>query len=223
MLKRKWCRAMMLPLSSSVAHQKAVCQSVREATTASGVDNAASPDWQTPLNGIISPLREEARSLCKNNWKEPRSDINEQGCRVALLSMGNSCNYCERHNIAAASSGVMLMNKTEQSIYECLLGFCFNNIFAPPQIAFRPTVFFCPIPERRNDGWWFLGATAAGLFWTVNVCRAMNRNKQGQRSSDSIFFMVLFPMLFEVRRIVCVEKIKQTLNNELKFHIVNIY
>ena len=35
---------------------KAVCQSVREATTASGVDNAASPpDWQTPLNGIISP------------------------------------------------------------------------------------------------------------------------------------------------------------------------
>ena len=33
----------------------AVCQSVREATTASGVDNAASPDWQTPLNGIISP------------------------------------------------------------------------------------------------------------------------------------------------------------------------
>ena len=39
-------------------HIKAVCQSVREATTASGVDNAASPDWQTPLNGIISPQRE---------------------------------------------------------------------------------------------------------------------------------------------------------------------
>ena len=36
-------------------HIKAVCQSVREATTKPGVDNAASPDWQTPLNGIISP------------------------------------------------------------------------------------------------------------------------------------------------------------------------
>ena len=37
-------------------HIKAVCQSVREATTASGVDNAV--DWQeTPLNGIISPQR----------------------------------------------------------------------------------------------------------------------------------------------------------------------
>ena len=39
---------MMLPLVV-VVHIKAVCQSVREATTASGVDNAASPDWQTPL------------------------------------------------------------------------------------------------------------------------------------------------------------------------------
>ena len=36
-------------------HIKAVCQSVR-ATTASGVDNAASPRLaETPLNGIISP------------------------------------------------------------------------------------------------------------------------------------------------------------------------
>ena len=35
-------------------HIKAVCQSVKS-ITASGVDNAASPDWQTPLNGIISP------------------------------------------------------------------------------------------------------------------------------------------------------------------------
>ena len=38
----------------------------------------------------------------------------------------------------------------------------------------------------------------------------------------SIFSGVI-PDAFEVRRIVCVEKIKQTLNNELKFHIVNIY
>ena len=37
-------------------HIKAVRQSVREATTRPWRgDNAASPDWQTPLNGIISP------------------------------------------------------------------------------------------------------------------------------------------------------------------------
>ena len=34
---------MMLPLVVVSLHIKAVCQSVREATTASGVDNAASP------------------------------------------------------------------------------------------------------------------------------------------------------------------------------------
>ena len=35
-----------------------VCRSVREATTASGVDNAAaSPDWQTPLNETFHPQR----------------------------------------------------------------------------------------------------------------------------------------------------------------------
>ena len=46
---------MMLPLVV-VGCTSAVCQSkVREATTASGVDNAVPPDWQTPLNGIISP------------------------------------------------------------------------------------------------------------------------------------------------------------------------
>ena len=52
-LKMMLC-VMMLPLVV-VGCIKAVCQSVREATAASGVDNAASPDWQTPLNGIISP------------------------------------------------------------------------------------------------------------------------------------------------------------------------
>ena len=65
-------------------HIKAVCQSVREATTASGVDNAASPDWQTPLNGIISPS-ERGWSLCKNNWKEPRSILMSSADRVALI------------------------------------------------------------------------------------------------------------------------------------------
>ena len=58
-------------------HIKAVCQSVREAT-ASGVDNAASPDWQTPLNRIISPSR-EADHYAKTTGKEQKY-INEQ-CR----------------------------------------------------------------------------------------------------------------------------------------------
>ena len=71
-LKMMLC-VMMLPLVVVSLHIKAVCQSVREATTASGVDNAASPDWQTPLNWDYFTLRREADLLCKNNWKEPRS------------------------------------------------------------------------------------------------------------------------------------------------------
>ena len=59
---------MMLPLVVVGCTSKAVCQSVREATTASGVDNAATPDWQTPLNGIISPS-EEADHYAKTTGK----------------------------------------------------------------------------------------------------------------------------------------------------------
>ena len=45
----------MMPPLVVVGCTSAVCQSVREATTASGVDKGSLPDWQTPLNGIISP------------------------------------------------------------------------------------------------------------------------------------------------------------------------
>ena len=69
-LKMMLC-VMMLPLVVSRLHIKAVCQSVREATTASGVDNAASPDWQTPLNGIISPSEREADHYAKTTGRNP--------------------------------------------------------------------------------------------------------------------------------------------------------
>ena len=55
-LKMMLC-VMMLSLVVVGCTSKQSVSQVREATTASGVDNAASPDWQTPLNGIISPQR----------------------------------------------------------------------------------------------------------------------------------------------------------------------
>ena len=58
-------------------HIKAVCQSVREATVASGVDNAASPGSQTPRTGLFH-LR-VGRSLCKQ-LEGTQKYINEQ-CR----------------------------------------------------------------------------------------------------------------------------------------------
>ena len=59
-------------------HIKAVCQSVREATTASGVDNAASPTGRPPLNGIISPS--ERLITMQKQLEGTQKYINEQ-CR----------------------------------------------------------------------------------------------------------------------------------------------
>ena len=56
-------------------HIKAVCH--RAATTASaGVDNAASPDWQTPLNGLFH-LRVELITMQKQ-LEGTQKYINEQ-------------------------------------------------------------------------------------------------------------------------------------------------
>ena len=58
-------------------HIKAVCQSVRGHHRL-GVDNATSPDWQTPLNGIISPS--ERLITMQKQLEGTQKYINEQ-CR----------------------------------------------------------------------------------------------------------------------------------------------
>ena len=64
-------------------HIKPVCQSVREAA-ASGVDNAASPRLADTAERDYFTLR-EGWSLCKNNWKEPRSILMSSADRVAHI------------------------------------------------------------------------------------------------------------------------------------------
>ena len=51
--------------SSSVAHQKAVCQSVREANDVSGVDNAASPRLADTAERDYFTLRERLITMQK--------------------------------------------------------------------------------------------------------------------------------------------------------------
>ena len=72
---------MMLPLVV-VSCRKAVCQSVREATTASGVDNAASRLADTAERDYFTLRR--GWSLCKNNWKR-RSILMSSADRVAHI------------------------------------------------------------------------------------------------------------------------------------------
>ena len=76
-LKMMLC-VMMLPLVVvGCTSKQSVSQCVKPPPPPAWIN--AAPDWQTPLNGIISPS-ERLGSLCKNNWKEPVKYINEQ-CR----------------------------------------------------------------------------------------------------------------------------------------------
>ena len=78
-LKMMLC-VMMLPLVVvSFARIKAVCQSVREATTASGVDNAASPRLADTAERDYFTLR-EADHFIQKQLEGTQKYINEQ-CR----------------------------------------------------------------------------------------------------------------------------------------------
>ena len=83
-------------------HIKAVCQSVREATTASGVDNAASPRLANTAERDYFTLR---RLITMQKQLEGTQKYIIRQLQIELpISMGNSCNYCEQYT--RASSGV---------------------------------------------------------------------------------------------------------------------
>ncbi len=76
----------------------AVCQSVKRTTLRRGYQP---PDWQTPLNGIISPS-ERGWSL-KTTGRNPEV-LTSRVDRVSSISMGNPCNYCEHNSFPAESN-----------------------------------------------------------------------------------------------------------------------
>ena len=76
-LKMMLC-VMMLPLVVVGCTSVGVCQSVREATTASGVDNAASPRLADTAERIISPS--ERLINMQKQLEGTQKYINEQ-CR----------------------------------------------------------------------------------------------------------------------------------------------
>ena len=131
--------------------------------------------------------------IIKNAGRNP-SILMSSADRVAI-SMGNSCNYCEQYTRASGINAKS--NKTEQSIYECLLGFCFNNIFC------AATNFGCIdsflLPNSETKKWWVMvsfGATAAGLFWTVNVCWAHPVISRASAVASKHFFHGVIPDAF---------------------------
>ena len=122
-------------------HITAVCQSVR---IPPGVDNAAS-DWQTLLNGDYFTLRERL-IIMQKQLKEPRSILMSSADRVAHIDgqfaaiIGSNTQRFQR-SINAQS------NKTEQSIYECLLGFCLTFSALPNFVSIDSFL----LPNSRNE------------------------------------------------------------------------
>ena len=98
------------------------------------------------------------------------------------LSMGNSAtNYCEQYT--RADGYKCLSNKTEQSIYECLLGFCFNNIFCAATNFGLHRQFL--LPNSRNEEMMGDGFPLVLLLPVVLDSKRLlstSCNKQGQRT-----------------------------------------
>ena len=98
--------------------------------------------------------------------------------------MGNLRNYCEYTIHMLPAERMPKVNKTEQSIYECLLGFCFNNIFcAATNFGCIDKFSSAQFQKRRNDG---DGFPVLLLPVCLNSKRLLSTscNKQGQRSSE---------------------------------------
>ena len=136
-----------------------------------GRDNAASPRLADTAERDYFTLRERLITM-QNNWKEPRSILMSSADRYPYRWATHAIIVSNTHALPR-SINAQSNKKTEQSIYECLLGFCFNNIFCAATNFGCIDSFLAPIPETKK--WWVMvsfGATAAGLFWTVNVCWA---------------------------------------------------
>ena len=133
--------------------------------------------------------------------------------------MGNSCTLWAHTRFQRRAMPKVIKNRAIHLRIVCWVS-VLTTFSAPPQILAASTVFFCPIPETKKWWWW---------FWCY--CRFVSNSKRLLSTSciarasavaSSIFFMVLFDVFWSSQNRMC-RKTKQTLNNELKFHIVNIY
>ena len=99
-LKMMLC-VMMLPLVVVDIRCQPVSQCVKPPPPPAWIMQPP-PDWQTPLNGIISPR--EADHYAKTTGRNSRSILMSRQIELPI-SMGlNLCNYCEQYT--RASSGV---------------------------------------------------------------------------------------------------------------------
>ena len=111
------------------------------------------PDWQTPLNGIISPS-ERGWSLCKNNWKEPRSILMSSADRVAHID-GQLMQLLWAIHTRFQRSIMLKVIKPSNPFTNVCWVFALTTFSAPPQFWLHRQFSSAQFQKRRNDGWWF--------------------------------------------------------------------
>ena len=117
--------------------------------------------------------------------------------------------------------------KPEQIIYECLLGFCFNNIFCAAT-NFWHHRRFSSLPNSETKKWWVIRfntefSTAAGLFWTVNVCWAHPVISRASAVAGNIFHGVIPDAFWSSQNRMCrkLNKPKQWVGNFILLIFIN--
>ena len=127
-------------------HIKAACQPVKPPPPPAWI--RSSPTGSIP-NGDYFTLRE---ADYKNNWKEPRSILMSSADRARLTRWQTHAIIVSNTHALPAEYKCLKYKKTEQSIYECLLGFVLTTFSAPPQILLHRQFSSAQFQKRRNDG-----------------------------------------------------------------------
>ena len=125
---------------------------MREATTPPAWIMQPPPTGRHRWTGLFHP-RERLITM-QNNWKEPRSILMSSADRVAHID-GQLIIIVSNIHVLPAEYKCLKCNKTEQSIYECLLGFCFNNIFCAATNFGCIDSFLLPNSRNEETWWWF--------------------------------------------------------------------
>ena len=121
--------------------------SAREATTASGVDNA-SPDWQHfhRWTGLFH-LRERLITVQKQ-LEGTQKYINEQQIELPTMAT-HAIIVSNTHALPAEYKCFKVIKLSNPFTNVCWVS-VLTTLSAPPQILAASTVFFCPIPETKK-------------------------------------------------------------------------
>ena len=179
-------------------HIKAVCQSVREATTASGVDG--SPDLPRLANCWTGLFHLRNLIICKNNWKEPRSILMSSADRVAHIDGQLAL------NIVSNTPRWPILDTYKVIKPAIRYRYCWVSVLTTFLYTILAAWTGDILPRSKRRKWWVMvsfGATAAGFV--LNSKRLLAHPVISRASAVTGIFLWCSSRCFLKLRIVCVE------------------